>query len=83
MLVQKILNAVNGEDIQALQDASHTLKSSSAQVGAMQVSTLCRTLEHLGPTKEMMEFDRQVQTLGNESVAVRQTLEHFFFKRRR
>ncbi len=77
VLVQKILNAVNGEDSQALQDAAHTLKSSSAQVGAMQVSTLCRTLEHLGPTKEMMELGRHVQTLENEFVAVRQTLEHF------
>ena len=76
VLLQTILNAVNGEDTQIWQEAAHTLKSSSTQVGAMQLSTLCRTLEYLGPTKEMLELSRHVQTLENEFVAVRQTLEH-------
>lgn len=40
--------ALNAEDAEALVRPAHTLKSSSATVGAMELSTVARTLEMAG-----------------------------------
>ncbi len=39
---------VDHQDAKALKEAAHTLKSSSAQLGAMNFSQLCKTLELMG-----------------------------------
>jgi HPt (histidine-containing phosphotransfer) domain-containing protein len=43
-----ICDAAEREDARALQMAAHSLKSSSAYVGAMKLSALCKELEEMG-----------------------------------
>lgn len=47
-LLESIHKAVTEADETALQEASHSLKSSSANLGAVQLSVVCRELEALG-----------------------------------
>ncbi len=47
-LVSAIRDSVEADDPKALASAAHTLKSSSAQVGAQGLSNLCKELEALG-----------------------------------
>ena len=47
-LCEKIQNAVSAGDAHGLREAAHSLKSSSANVGAMQVSALSYDLEVAG-----------------------------------
>jgi two-component system sensor histidine kinase/response regulator len=44
----KITDAVSASDASSLREAAHSLKSSSANVGAMRVSSLCYDLEMAG-----------------------------------
>ena len=48
LLIQAIDTAVAKTDAVAMQKAAHTLKSSSASLGAMTLSKLCEQLERLG-----------------------------------
>lgn len=47
-LLASMRMAVTQGDATALQQAAHSLKSSSSQVGAQQLADLCRQLERLG-----------------------------------
>ena len=47
-LIDGIAKAVEESDATALRDNAHPLKSSSAQVGAMEVSEFARVLEEMG-----------------------------------
>jgi signal transduction histidine kinase/HPt (histidine-containing phosphotransfer) domain-containing protein/FixJ family two-component response regulator len=47
-LVEEIENAIEKGDAGALADAAHPLKSSSASLGALRLSELCKELEALG-----------------------------------
>jgi HPt (histidine-containing phosphotransfer) domain-containing protein len=47
-LVEAIANALEKGDASALADAAHPLKSSSAALGALRLSELCRELEAIG-----------------------------------
>ncbi len=51
-LVQTIQNAVACNNATALHRAAHTLKSSSASLGAMTLAVLCKDLETMGRTNE-------------------------------
>jgi len=44
-LIEKILSAVESGDMESLRLAAHTLKSSSANVGATGIFEICRELE--------------------------------------
>ncbi|VXD15284.1 response regulator [Planktothrix paucivesiculata] len=46
--IAQIQTAIKTQDIQGLKEASHTLKSSSAQLGALSFSELCKELEYMG-----------------------------------
>ncbi len=48
--VEEIKLAIETQDIMRLKEAAHTLKSSSAQLGAMTFSELCKELEYMGRT---------------------------------
>jgi HPt (histidine-containing phosphotransfer) domain-containing protein len=50
--VQKMNDAVVSGDVAALKMSSHSLKSSSANVGAMKLAGLCRQIEDLTKTTE-------------------------------
>jgi signal transduction histidine kinase/CheY-like chemotaxis protein len=47
-LVEAVADALEKRDAGALADAAHTLKSSSASLGALRLSVLCQELEALG-----------------------------------
>lgn len=47
-LIKALQEAVREGDAMALQKGAHTLKSSSANLGAMELASLCRELETLG-----------------------------------
>ncbi|GAF90523.1 unnamed protein product, partial [marine sediment metagenome] len=49
-LVEAVANAVEKGDATALADAAHPLKSSSASLGALRLSELCKELEAIGRT---------------------------------
>lgn len=49
-LLQAMRAAVVSEDTAALQQAAHTLRGTSATLGATHLSQLCKTLETMGST---------------------------------
>ncbi|MDY6939020.1 MAG: PAS domain S-box protein [Cyanobacteriota bacterium] len=52
-LMQNIEDAIGAEDIMALQMAAHTLKSTSATLGANDLATLCGKLEGFSKTESL------------------------------
>ena len=46
--LEGIRTAVQSQDAKILKESAHTLKSSSAQLGAMQFSQLCKEIEYMG-----------------------------------
>lgn len=45
-LIQEIQNALNQKDFTSLKNQAHSLKSSSANIGAMKLSSLCLKIEN-------------------------------------
>jgi HPt (histidine-containing phosphotransfer) domain-containing protein len=58
--LQHAIETGSGEDVYRL---SHTLKSSSATVGAMQISAICREIETLARAGDLSEVAGQFQML--------------------
>jgi PAS domain S-box-containing protein len=56
-LVDKILAAAEGRDFTSLRDASHSLKSRSATLGAWRVAELCKELETGARAQSLAEPD--------------------------
>jgi TMAO reductase system sensor TorS len=54
-LLQTLREAVEKADREALKKAAHSLKSSSANVGAQRLSFLCKELEAMGEEKSMQK----------------------------
>ncbi|MEY8253209.1 MAG: Hpt domain-containing protein, partial [Colwellia sp.] len=48
VLVENIGRSIEQKDRQALENAAHSLKSSSANLGATELAQLCKTIEHQG-----------------------------------
>ena len=74
-LLAAMKKAIANEDSHGLRLAAHTLKSSSATIGATRLSHLCKQLEALGKggsTSVRAEWDRQIQ---QEYENVKQALE--------
>jgi TMAO reductase system sensor TorS len=76
-LLQILQEAVEKADRETLRKAAHSLKSSSANVGAQKLSSLCKELEAMGQEKSMqkaasllskvvMEYETVQKTLNNE-----------------
>jgi CheY-like chemotaxis protein len=75
-LYSEIETAVASRDAAALADSAHALKSVSAQIGAIALSALCRTLEKKGKAGELEDihetfskfttaYERAVQQINN------------------
>jgi CheY-like chemotaxis protein len=65
LLLQAISTAVTQQDAAAMQKAAHTLKSSSASLGAMTLSKLCEQIEsmgHSGTTAGVGEIVAQIES---------------------
>ena len=73
-LLQSIREAVARNDAAALRKAAHTLKSSSASLGALALAALCKGLEALGRTNRLTEAATVLPALLTEGEAVRVAL---------
>ncbi len=57
--IREIQEALANDDFDLLERASHTLKSASANIGAMKLSSFCAELEVMARTKEVVESSTQ------------------------
>ena len=73
-LLQSIREAVARNDAAALRRAAHTLKSSSASLGALVLAALCKDLEAMGRTDRIAEAATVLPALLTEGEAVRVAL---------
>ena len=64
-LLEDIRSAAANEDLEAMQDAAHSLKSSSANLGAERLAKLCRQLESFDP-----KGDKQVAIELSKAIAL-------------
>jgi CheY-like chemotaxis protein len=65
-LLQSLQAAIANKDAEALRVAAHTLKSSSANVGARVLADLCRELEELGRTGSLDNSATKLSLLYDE-----------------
>jgi len=75
LLMQAIHTAVAQNDAVAMQQAAHTLKSSSASLGAISFSKLCEKLESLGHSSTMAEAREVVVQFDSEYERVKIALQ--------
>jgi len=73
-LLQALHGAVSAGDAGALLDSAHSLKSSSANLGAMQLSNVCRELENLGREGNTEAAGFLLKRLDTEYQAVQNAL---------
>jgi CheY-like chemotaxis protein len=74
-LVAAIADAVEKEDASALVNAAHPLKSSSASIGALRLSELCRELTAIGRTGSTEGASNLLDEFRLEFARVRRALE--------
>ncbi len=72
--VKAILQAVEDGDAKGLQMAAHSLKSSSAYVGAMRLSEMSKELEMMGRAKAMDGAKEKAERLNAEYKRVKTAL---------
>jgi signal transduction histidine kinase/CheY-like chemotaxis protein/HPt (histidine-containing phosphotransfer) domain-containing protein len=73
-LVRQMEDAVDNGDCAVLSDAAHTLKSSSAQIGAARLSELCRELESAADARQLETCTSLLETISVEATEARETL---------
>jgi two-component system, sensor histidine kinase and response regulator len=73
-LLQRMHDAVAAEDGEALRQAAHSLKSSSANLGATQLATLSKELEHRGRDRQLEGTAELLQTFEAHYLRVREAL---------
>jgi CheY-like chemotaxis protein len=74
-LVARVEEAVREKKPEDLKTLAHTLKSSSAQVGALKLSDLCRELEFLGRKDSTAGAEEVLAMLRKEYSGVHKTLQ--------
>ncbi len=74
-LTDNLQAAVQENDSRKLEGAAHSLKSSSASLGATQLANLCKVLEKQGREGDMTEVDGKVQHTLAEYQQVTQALQ--------
>jgi HPt (histidine-containing phosphotransfer) domain-containing protein len=73
-LCRNIHEAIGKNDPQALNKAAHSLKSSSANVGAIKLANLCKELETLGRANTIGNAQELVNQMNSEYQRVIATL---------
>jgi len=73
--VNAILQSVENGDANGLHMAAHSLKSSSAYVGAMRLSALAKELEMMGRSNSLVGASELAQRLKTEFMQVMKVLE--------
>jgi len=74
-LMKSVREAVGGNDADTLHRAAHTLKSSSAYLGALAFSGMCKELEVMGRDKTLEGAEDRLATFEHEYERVRESLE--------
>jgi len=74
-LMKSVCEAVEGTDFDALHRAAHTLKSSSASLGALAFSGMCKDLEMMGRDKTLEGAKDRLSAFECEYERVRDSLE--------
>ncbi len=74
-LIRQMREAVRAADAGALDRAAHTLKSSSATVGAMTLSSRCRAIEEQARGGRVSDMGDAVRSVEGEFERVRRELE--------
>jgi len=75
VLMKSVREAVEGSDFDALHRAAHTLKSSSAYLGALAFSGMCKEMEMMGRDRKLEGARDRLSTLEHEYERVRDSLE--------
>lgn len=73
-LLRSMKTAVLQQDLNELQRFAHSLKSSSASLGIMRLSQLCRRLEELAPSGNVQEAASVLENLDAEYHAVERAI---------
>ncbi len=74
-LVQGINRALASDDPQAMREAAHSLKSSSANVGGSHLATLCQQLEDAVRSEDLTEFPGLTREIDSEYSRVADALK--------
>jgi HPt (histidine-containing phosphotransfer) domain-containing protein len=74
-LMPQLLEAQSKQDVAGMRHVAHTLKSSSASIGALRLSMLCSQLETTVRSDAVDGLDAQIDALRTEVDAVRPALE--------
>jgi len=75
MLMEAIKTAINGADGSLLSKSAHSLKSSSMNVGAGSLGSLCAELERTGKTGSIVEAKNLVDRMETQYAAVTAALQ--------
>jgi HPt (histidine-containing phosphotransfer) domain-containing protein len=74
--VNAIMQSAENGDAKALQTAAHSLKSSSAYIGAMRLSTLSKELEMMARSNSLTGAKEKAQMLKDEFALAMQAIEN-------
>ena len=73
--LQTLQHALNDADAETVQRTAHSLKSSSANLGAIKLSKLCRELEKMAKEQLMQSIPGQLLAVKNEFQQVQAALQ--------
>jgi PAS domain S-box-containing protein len=73
--VQEMRQAIAHNDEEMLYRTAHTLKSSGAQIGALELANLCKEMEHAGLREAMEEASTKVERIAAEVERVTRLLK--------
>jgi HPt (histidine-containing phosphotransfer) domain-containing protein len=68
------------EDYDAMKMAAHTLKSSSANIGAVRLSEVCQEIENTVSSKDMKALTALLGSVGGEYFAVEEALKQVLYE---
>jgi|SRR5919108_1037782 HPt (histidine-containing phosphotransfer) domain-containing protein len=72
-----------GEDYDAIKMAAHTLKSSSANIGAIRLSEACLAIENAVSRKDAQALTGLLGSVGGEYFAVEEALKQVLYEIKR
>ncbi|HLA75762.1 MAG TPA: response regulator, partial [Gammaproteobacteria bacterium] len=74
LLLQSLHEAIPQGDAQALRRTAHSLKSVSANLGAKRLAALCKELEDMGRSNDLLNAAARLPQVMDEYAAVKQAL---------
>jgi len=75
--LEQISSGVDAKDLESIRVGAHSLKSSSANVGAVSLSQLCRAIEHAARTEDLDEAIRLSADVASEFDASAQAIRSY------